>query len=154
MSNKSKRIPDLEIENGFIVPGLRNFSGKPTKFSSNGERTFAVSVTAEDAEELSKIGWNIKTLRPREEGDDPLYFLSVKVSFDIIPPKVVLVSDNGPVPLTEESINLLDNADIIQADMIINPYYWCLNGKEGYKAYLKTLYVTIQEDRFMKKYGY
>lgn len=154
MTTNKKRIPDLEIENGFIIPGLRNFSGKPTKFSANGERTFAVSVTAEDAEELSASGWNVKILKPREEGDEPIYFLSVKVSFDIIPPKIILVTDGGPVPITEESVGLLDNADIVQADMIINPYHWCLNGKEGYKAYLKALYVTIQEDRFMKKYGY
>lgn len=154
MANKSKRIPDLEIENGFIIPGLRNFSGKPTKFTSNGERTFAVSVTAADAEELAAIGWNVKTLKPREEGDEPVHFLSVKVSFDIIPPKIFMVTDNGPVSITEEYVSLLDNADILQADMVINPYYWCLNGREGYKAYLKALYVTIQEDRFMKKYGF
>lgn len=153
MSNK-KRIPDLVIEDAFIIPGLRNFSGREQKFSPAGERTFAIAITAEDAVQLSDAGWNIKTLKARTEDEDDVHFLSVKVSFAVIPPQIFLITDGGHVPLTEENINLLDTANISQADAVINPYYWNLNGKEGYKAYLKKLYVTIEEDRFMAKYGF
>lgn len=149
----NKRKPDLEIENAQII--LRNFAGRAQKFTPAGERSFGIVVSRKDAEQLALEGWNVKTLKPRSDEEVESYFLPVKVSFAIIPPTILLVSDDTqPVRLTEETVDLLDTADILQADAVINPYYWNVSGKEGYKAYLKALYVTIQEDRFAKKYRF
>lgn len=146
----NKRIDNIVVENAKLI--FKNFAGEESKFNRAGNRNFCVILDGDSAEDLRQMGWNVKALRPREDEDEPTYYLQVTVAFGNFPPKVVMISGKTKTVLDEESIDTLDYAEIANVDLIIRPYHWEVNGKEGIKAYLKTMYVTIEQDVFAGKY--
>lgn len=147
-----KRVEgNVNIENATIA--FRNFTGAAGKFNAEGARSFSVFLSPEDATRLTEIGWNVKCLMPRDEETPPQCHISVKVNFSTgRPPRVVLVSGEGKTRLNEDTVQILDWADIDKADVILSPYNYEVNGKTGVTAYLEALYVTIREDAFERKY--
>lgn len=120
---------------------FRNFSGKELKFNKSGDRNFCIALTAEQAEELEALGYNIKMIASREQP-----YIMVAVSFEHKPPKITQATSRGTVLLSEDMIGLLDGADIEYTDVVISPYNWEVNGDTGIKAYLKSMYVELYED--------
>lgn len=147
-----KTTDAIIIENARIM--FRNFSGRETKFNREGCRNFCVVVdTKEDADRFAAEGWNVKILPAKKEGDEDRYYIKVDISFKVVPPKVYMITSKAKVPLNEDTIGTLDFAEIRNVDVSLRPYNWEVNGKTGVKAYLKTLYVTIEEDEFAEKYA-
>lgn len=135
---------------------FRNFSGKEGQYNREGDRNFAVLLDEPVAIQMTEDGWNVKWLKPREEDEDEKEqaYLPVSVKFDKgRPPRVVMITSRGRTNLGESEVEMLDWADITNVDMIVRPYEWNVSGKTGVKAYLQSLYVTIEEDALERKYA-
>ncbi len=133
---------------------FKNFAGKEGPFNRQGDRNFAVVLDdPKMVKALEKDDWNVKYLKPREEGDEPQPYLQVSVNFNGRPPKVAIITSRGRTNLGEREVEMLDWADILTCDLIVRPYHWEVNGKSGIKAYLQSLFATIEEDELELKYA-
>ena len=141
----------LQIDDASII--YRNFAGVGSKFNREGDRNFAVRIPdTELADKLVEEGWNVKIKDPKEDGDLPFMFHPVKIKFNDRGPVVYLKTGINMVKLDEESISCLDNIDILGVDLDIRPYDWEVNGKTGRTAYLQSICVTQDIDRFAARY--
>lgn len=147
---------NIRLEGARLI--FRNFQGKGGNYNDEGKRNFGVLIPDEElAQKLEEDGWNIRRLRPREDDPDqyPQPWLKVNVKFNPYPPIVNLINSRGKKRLDEDTVEQLDWCRIRNCDLIIRPYnYPAMPGRPaGVSAYLKAIYVTIDEDEFDLKYA-
>ena len=143
MSARSVMIEDVNLLRG----QFRNFAGEERPFNKLGDRNFCIGLSPELAEELAEDGYNVKVREPREEGDEALCYLKVFVNYKYREqPRVYLVTSRGKRELTEDTVGLIDYAEISRVDMSFRPYDWEVNGNAGRKPMLKGMYVHVVED--------
>lgn len=141
----------LQIDDARII--YRNFSGAPSKFNREGDRNFAIVIPdIESKDALVSEGWNVKVKPPREEGGTPFMYLPVKIKFNDRGPSVYLSTGKKMTRLDENTISCLDDVDILSVDLDIRPYDWDINGKTGRTAYLQSIKVTQEIDRFASRF--
>lgn len=148
----------LQIDDARIC--FRNFRGEGGKFNKEGDRNFALIIPDEEmAEALQNdsnqygAGWNVKIKPPREDGDEPFMYLSVKVKFNDRGPNIYLESGRNRVRLDEESVSMLDEIDILSVDLDIRPYDDEINGRPFRAAYLQSMVVKQNLDRFEARFA-
>lgn len=154
--NDEKRVPDIRMEGARLV--FRNFSGKETQYNEEGNRNFGLVINPEEVDMLRGDGWNVKSYRGRDADpeDEPLYYLPVKVKYGKIPPIITMITSRGKMRLDEEDVNQLDWTIMRNVDVVVRPYHYPpMAGRPegGISAYLKSLYVEIEEDDFDQKYA-
>ena len=148
----------LQIDDARII--FRNFRGEGGRFNKEGDRNFAVVIPNQEMAEslLNDVnqygaGWNVKIKAPREEGDDPFIYLPVKVKFNNRGPVIYLESGSNRIRLTEDTVSMLDEIDILSVDMDIRPYDDEINGKPFRSAYLQSMLVRQEIDRFAARFA-
>lgn len=143
----------LLIDDARIV--FRNFEGKPGQFNAAGQRNFHVLLPQDVAAALEAQGFNVKYLRPREEGDIPQAHLKVNVKMDSNqPPKIFIINSRGRKQITEDMLTILDWAEFAKIDLIFSRYKrdWP-DGRTTVTAYLQTFFGTIREDELELRYA-
>lgn len=148
----------LTIEDAQIL--FKNFTGREGRYNDAGDKNFCVLLDEKTAKQMEKDGWNVKRLNPREddieEGEIPpegTPYVQVKVNFANRPPRVVMISSTGRTNLTKDTVEILDAMEFKTVDLTVNAYPWSVAGKSGIKPYLRTMYVTIEEDELDRKYA-
>lgn len=149
---KETAMSPVTIEGARLI--FRNFTGAEGRYNDPGDRNFAIVLDVKQAEQMQADGWNVKFPNPREDEEetrDP--YLQIAVRYNFRPPLVVMITSTGRTNLTEDTVGTLDWADIVNADLIIAPSHWTVGDKSGIKAYLRSLYVTVNEDALARKYA-
>lgn len=142
-----------------------NFEGRATRFKPAGEssRGFRLILPEDVAQDMADVGWNVKKTRPHRdatpeeiENFDPRPFLDVKVNFEYesMAPQIQLVTGDVRTLLSRDTAFIVDQSDIVKVDLIINASYYDFGGNQGFAAYLKKAYITIQEDDLEKDYAH
>lgn len=143
----------VEVDDARII--YRNFSGEGGKYNRPGDRNFSILIDDEaiadalinDVNQYG-VGWNVKIRPARDEDDIPFMHLPVKVKFNAKGPGVHLTTGNRTIRLTEDMVDMLDEIEIRSVSLDIRPYDNIVNGKPFRAAYLHSIHVIQEIDRF------
>lgn len=153
--NNRNNPSDLMIEDAKIL--FTNFAGSPTRYNSEGgKREFSVALPLNLVEDLEKDGWNVKYRKNADGEYDPERpYLGVKVSYKFKAPAIWLITAGRKQLMSEDTVGTLDNITIKTADVVIHPSVYDVRGQQGISAYVKELYVVMDDESasFASKYA-
>lgn len=153
--NNRNNPSDLMIEDAKIL--FTNFAGSPTRYNSEGgKREFSVALPLNLVEDLEKDGWNVKYRKNADGEYDPERpYLGVKVSYKFRAPAIWLITAGRKQLMSEDTVGTLDNITIKTADVVIHPSVYDVRGQQGISAYVKELYVVMDDESasFASKYA-
>lgn len=153
--NNRNNPSDLMIEDAKLL--FTNFAGSPTRYNSEGgKREFSVALPLNLVEDLERDGWNVKYRKNADGEYDPERpYLGVKVSYKFRAPAIWLIAGGRKQLMTEDTVGTLDNITIKTADVVIHPSVYDVRGQQGISAYVKELYVVMDDESasFASKYA-
>lgn len=145
-----------------------NFSGNPAndRFADGRRKCNILIPDPEQAREMMKQGIKVRETQPRPDDDPnefvPDYFVTAVLKFEDrmgnpvkYPPKVYLVvDDNPPVLLSEDTIDMLDQIRAKNVNVILNAYEY--DPVNHFKSlYIRTMYVEqdMDDDPYAARYA-
>lgn len=159
---RKERIDDVTIRGASGQQLIfRNFKGEASKFNNAGDRNFCLIIDEELAGELQAKGFLIKHTKARDDFDSVPY-IKIKVGYTLkdgtdnpYPPKIYKIDSTGMKALDKTNVKLLDGARITKADLIFSGYEYedRETGERRYSAYLRNLYVEIEENDLEREYN-
>lgn len=165
----------LQINNARII--FKNFEGRATDFNEEGRRNFSLIISGGEfddgrpgskpvmlsAEEMAQAlmaevneygdGWNIKIKPPYEDGEEPFMHMKVNVSTRRGCPPIFVNSAGNVRRLDEDTIGMIDHIAIRSVDLDIRPYDDKKGGRSFRSAYLESMNVIQEIDRFTARYA-
>lgn len=140
--------------------GRPNFAGAPDAFKDS-RRKFTVLIPLEVAEQLKKIGWNVKVTEPQNDEQTPLAHMKVMVDFSTNPetgqergPDIWVIKGEKREKLDSKTAPILDRSRIIKMDMEIRGWEYDPEDNPGQlSARLVALIVTLEPNLLLDKYG-
>lgn len=142
-----------------------NFAGNPNRYGQT-VRNFGIVLTQESAEQLENEGWSVKHYG--EEEDLPVLYVTIKYGIDKngnVKPNIYRCLDGDALHMDEEMVGSLDEDNITNANLMINPYWGPRKNKEvdAPTAYLEVGYFEVDpvnpkkrvfSDPFADRYGH
>lgn len=162
----------LQINNARIT--YKNFEGRATDFNDEGKRNFSLIIAGGtfddgsgpvevDANEMAQAlmgltneygdGWNVKIKPPYEDGEDPFMHMKVNVSTKRSCPPIYVNSAGNVRRLDEETMGTIDHIAIRCVNLDIRPYDDKMHGRSFRTAYLDSIEVIQEIDRFTARYA-
>ena len=165
----------LQINNARII--FKNFEGRATDFNEEGRRNFSLIIsggTFDDgrpgskpvvlnAEEMAEAlmaetnefgdGWNVKIKPPYAEGEEPFMHMKVNVSTRRGCPPMYVNSAGNVRRLDEDTMGMIDHIAIRNVNLDIRPYDDKKGGRSFRSAYLDSIEVIQEIDRFAARYA-
>ena len=144
-----------------------NLEGRKNQHNPKGDRTFRLKFNdPEFAQQLAEDGWNIRIYTPKNEEYEPYHFMTVKTKFredsDNVyqDPEIHLVNSKNDILCGAQNMHDVDmaftNRKVERVDLVINPYHWVNPGMgngEGITAYIREMWVEIQDSPFASRYA-
>ena len=149
-------IPERDLTPAEVDSILDAYSDAEMAYSDAMEcdiLTIAGEEVLTTVDALKALRWNVKVKQPRTAEEMPMHYLAVKVSFNDRGPAIFLSSGNNRRKLTEQTAFLIDEIDIMEANMDIRPYDWSVGGREGRSAYLQEMHVVQEIGRFSARFA-
>ena len=152
---------DITFYDAELLPGqYKNFAGEEDQYNTNGDRYFNLILPSEECfQDMLEDGWNVKHTKPSKSDPEPelhipVPFINVAVKFGKFPPDIFLITSKARTKMTEDMVEILDYTQPKVIDLIINSSRWTNSkGETGIKAYLKTMYFTVDENELELKYA-
>lgn len=154
MTEKRDWIPDAELADVVVKWSWSHFDGREDVYNTPGDHNFTISLPEDIAKEMASQGWNVREREGREEGDPPEWTLECKISDKFGVPPIFFIKRGRKFRIEAlEELREVRRDSCSKLNVILQPSPWTNGMRSGITAYVKEMYVEINESRFAAEYA-